>query len=82
MNSSLLSLYLKMFYRTAIMLFVKQGSYNIDIYTLDGKQIETNQLNVNANERVYIALNATPGTYIMRVMEGSKCVKSIKLLKK
>ena len=64
------------------MLFVKQGSYNIDIYTLDGKQIETNQLNVNANERVYIALNATPGTYIMRVMEGSKCVKSIKLLKK
>ena len=64
------------------MLFVKQGSYNKDIYTVDWKQIETNQWNVNANERGYIALNATPGTYIMGVMEGSKCVKSIKLLKK
>ena len=64
------------------MLFVTQGNYSVDIYSLDGVLIESTQLDVTANERVYISLNATSGTYLMRVNEGAKCVKTFKLFKK
>lgn len=63
-------------------LFAEGGLYTVEIHTLDGKAMGTQMLDVAANEAVYVSVDGTPGMYIIRVMNGSKCVKSIKVCKK
>lgn len=62
-------------------LFAKGGQYSVDICGIDGKAVGMQKLDVAANETVYVAVNGTPGMYIIRVMDGERCVKSIKVCK-
>ncbi len=64
------------------MKFVQEGNYTVEIYSLDGRIIESQALDATSNEVVYISLNAEPGTYVMRITEANKCIKTIKLFKK
>lgn len=63
-------------------MFAKGGNYTINVMTIDGQSIGSQATKVADNEVVYVAVNNTPGTYLIRIMDGNKCIKALKVLKK
>ena len=65
------------------MSFAKEGLYTIEIVALDGKLIESKQVNVTTNECVRVDINGEKGIYIVKVKNiNGTAVRTMKLIKK
>ncbi len=63
--------------------FTNEGTYTIEIVALDGKLIESKQINVSANEGVRLDINGEKGMYIIKVLNANNAaVRTLKVVKK
>ena len=63
--------------------FVKEGCYTVEIVAIDGKLIESKQLNAQANEIVRVDVNGGKGLYLIKVRNSDNtAVRTIKVVKK
>ncbi|MBP3353867.1 MAG: T9SS type A sorting domain-containing protein [Bacteroidales bacterium] len=63
--------------------FANEGAYTIEIVALDGKLIESKQINVSANEGVRLDINGEKGMYIIKVLNANNAaVRTLKVIKK
>ena len=62
--------------------FVKEGCYTVEIVAIDGKLIESKQLNAQANEIVRVDVNGGKGLYLIKVRNSDNtAVRTIKVVK-
>ena len=65
------------------MSFVKEGLYTIEIVALDGKLIESKQINATTNECVRVDVDGEKGMYIIKVKNNNgTAVRSLKVIKR
>ena len=63
--------------------FAKEGLYTIEIVALDGKLIESKQVNVTTNECVRVDVDGEKGMYIIKVKNNNgTAVRTLKVIKK
>lgn len=62
-------------------MFAKDGVYTVDVFTISGKQISTEILDVKATEVARITIDGDPGMYLVRIMNNGVCVKTLKVNK-
>ncbi len=77
-----LSVYPNPFVESVHVHFVEGGNYDLEVFSLSGQLIQTNQLNVQNSEIVAVNLNAETGMYVVRLKKDGKFIKSFKLEKK
>ena len=64
-------------------MFTESGKYTAQIVAMDGKLIETKELNVNGGEGVRVDVNGDKGSYILRILnENGTAVRTVKIIKK
>ena len=65
------------------MSFAKEGLYTIEIVALDGKLIESKQINATTNECVRVDVDGEKGMYIIKVKNNNgTAVRTLKVIKK
>ena len=65
------------------MSFAKEGLYTIEIVALDGKLIESKQVNVTTNECVRVDVDGEKGMYIIKVKNNNgTAVRTLKVIKR
>ncbi len=77
-----LSVYPNPFVESVHVRFVEGGNYDLEVLSLSGQLIQSNQLNVQNSEIVAVNLNAETGMYVVRLKKDGKFIKSFKLEKK
>ena len=60
--------------------FASAGDYTVQVYSLAGQQLANRAVSISAGSNVQIGL-AQPGTYVLRIFQGGRVVKSAKLLR-
>ncbi|MEG1642705.1 MAG: LamG-like jellyroll fold domain-containing protein [Bacteroidales bacterium] len=64
-------------------MFTKGGKYTAQIVALDGKLIETKELNVSDGEGVRVDVNGDKGTYVLQILNSNgTAVRTVKIVKK
>ena len=64
-------------------MFTEGGKYTAQIVALDGKLIETKELNVSGGEGVRVDVNGGKGSYVLRILnENGTAVRTVKIIKK
>ena len=64
-------------------MFTQGGKYTAQIVALDGKLIETKELNVSGGEGVRVDVNGGKGSYVLRILnENGTAVRTVKIIKK
>ena len=61
--------------------FAEPGQYKVALYNLAGQLIGQKSANIVSGSNVQLRLGQ-PGTYVLKVTQGNKLVRSVKLLKK
>lgn len=63
-------------------LFKEGGMYRVDIFNISGQNIISQRVDVDGGEFVNLKVNAPKGTYIMKISDNQKVVKTLKLVKR
>lgn len=62
--------------------FANEGVYDIEVFDIAGKMFSAQQVKASAGEYVNIAVNGASGTYFIKIKEGNKTMKALKVIKK
>lgn len=76
-----LSIYPNPFMEYANILFTQEGSYNVKVFDVQGKQISEENYHAAQNEVCKLSFDSPKGIYYVIIMKDGKCVRSFKVIK-
>lgn len=65
-----------------VLRFAEAGNYSVAVYNTAGAVVARQKVNAKAGELVRLNISAPQGTYLLRVQQGGKQLKALKLLKR